>query len=706
MPVLSRTWPEQCHWKSRMPWMPPLAVGYLWDSCQVCSGCKRCYVVVFASLAAVLFWNDMHVRIYNSIPMSRLDAREVSNRSTVPGDVAWLAGAATISPPAPDPEPRKWQLPAPTESLLSAAPSPAAAIAHSEPRRRWSDGYLSRHCPEVSGKRGSPLADASITAAAAELAAARAAQMHVEVRPQTAWLADAPPTAPGAAQGPGHPATAALAVRQPIAHAEDGLQHREHEALGLSLPGNSARLTTAEVYGEHAEPIARNHACSSLDITEQLEDSQNQPMSPAGGGLDMQPNKGRRAPAAAQDLVEQVFLPDEHADVVPLRIRFGGSRSRTPTPTPRPLDDGEERGSGTDVVVNPAGCTDGAAGVVPTASVGGTHADPEPPASQADRGDGRLAPLSAQLGMEADLEPQPPTSIEQRDDVTGTFADAAVASKPVGDVRLLMPPSESVAAAVQQQNRLITIAQHSDSVQAVRMAEALPPPTPHAVRFDQSRPRHLPRSKTVWSAVQPASDQRFEPQNQRRPSYEQPAETLGSQPEAQPPTEFAAQPVAKSHPDIRFEAAATGPVAPPESPSPLASRGFLARLHFGGILRGRRWRRRSDGHMVDETILGARPRSDDGAAAAGCLYTPPRTPRRCLLKLSQHAQSGMQTGISGLGCLMSGHNEQLCAAQMLRMLLTTCLTTLRYCILAGLQTHTSLHAVFSSVSLHQQVAIW
>jgi len=560
----------------------------------------------------------------------------------------------------------------PAESASIATPRSLDVISQT-PQRRWSDGAASQR---------SPLSDASITAAAAELAAARAAGLQA----RALWQTPSPASAAAVVTSVCSPHTELPRTLLPDAQAwneskacdsleQTVLSPAKRAVDPISQPQASLHgTTTADPLTGHSEP--RSPADEELQLDLHLQDCshaadagrcswpvaalsgsasnrEEEPQalctsaeqSATGPAAEAYPasrtGNGWHPPASSSQRLPSDFGEDPAEDV-PLRVRFGGSRSRTPTP--HPSDDGgplveahstAASESHEDGVPAPHATLLASSAVergrllVDNAPI--QHAD----AAMATAGDAPSAhadssriQLDASAAMPAGSVPSAfagSVAPEQR----ATHADAAKALPHQLDVqqpgRPLMrwaPHAPHAASADQDpaqaqgfqhpssllprvmQDPVLRCGQQDDSVDPTAAVDLATPPLCGV---------QLP-AVVVEIHTQPASPRHMETQSRAplpRPNIE------GFVPEQTSPADAA-------RPSDRSASEAATPRAPAATPQ----RGLLARLPFAGVLRARRWRRRSDGHTVDETILGARPPSHDGGAVSAGFCTPPRTPRR------------------------------------------------------------------------------
>ena len=460
----------------------------------------------------------------------------------------------------------------------------------------------------MSVSRRSPLSDASITAAAAELAAARAAGGQR----QAVWQALSPAAAPP-------PMTTSGTQASTQAHTA---WTQTHGADTPAKASSSGGVLTAQA--EQQGSTAADHRSASH----------------LGNGLPPQ--------SAGTSVVPD--LDGSPSGAVSLRVHYGGSRSRTPTPHPsedgapmvgRPSAAGAGESDG-------EGAADGLAvvGVLPLAdrqSVHGTSSPAEHLTSpSAVDGDGEptrhvpgVKPVYGAIALgtagilrawvdstavakgatpaatheappKSQLLPNPPQPIQQ---LRTPLVRWGSAKAPVEAIELAPAPAQSCHPA-NSADSAPTPPAVSERMQQGNDAQPAASVSPEGAPPDSTQLQAFP----VSFPSQPANVHSMDPES-KAAACGRAAD--GSVLQARPPVDTGRTA------DWAASAAVT-----PRKAAATPQRGLLARLPFAGVLRGRRWRRRSDGHMVDETILGARPPSHDGGMVAAGLCTPPRTPRR------------------------------------------------------------------------------
>ena len=619
---------------------------------------------------------------------------------------------------------------------ISVTSSPAGRPSSQTPQRRWSDGAAS--------SRHLPLSDASITAAAAELAAARAAGLQARTLRQTPLPASTasaasvqspqPQAEEGSAMLHSHDASVSAPVPRPglsvaargeqadltasagmpgkkraapqcaeseqlralplDAYALDEgnslrspeLQQQPGSVRSSTLPGMSiasqpgiaadaamaADLPMVYVarpplpYGQHERDqplLGRPHAahpnsrsCNGAGLPDPASASKQGPPTVSVGAEQLPSSDAAEDPAASlfangwhpRSSVSRApsDLGGEPSDAIPLRVRFGGSRSGTPTPYPSDdgapsigahstaVSGGDEDGRSTSHATLLASCA-AERDRVPEDETRPQQLD----AATATAGDGLTAdagsgwvPVDVTMVTRAGLVPH--TSADSvAPEQWATYADAAATTSPQQlDRQQLGRPImrwAQHAAPTATADEAPAQAQESQHGTASRSQAVQEPASCHGQRDDDIGPAAVddPVSPALVSLQHPATIASF---------HTQPASLRSTDP--QPPGSSTMQEPGESvvQRDASTETAqqadgSTSAAVITRDVAATPQRGLLARLPFAGVLRARRWRRRSDGHTVDETILGARPPSHDGGAISAGICTPPRTPRRCVL---------------------------------------------------------------------------
>jgi len=558
-----------------------------------------------------------------------------------------------------------WAGTVPAGSTSTASPRSLRSTSQT-PQRRWSDGAASQR---------SPLSDASITAAAAELAVARAAGLQARTQWQTPLLARVHAEQPRTLLPDAQARSAGTALQSPEERRVFSPALQAVSPVSQSQ-GTLHAGTAADLFAGHSEPhspaddqqqadlpvqgcleAARVEACSwSEDImsgsalTQEQEPqalrisaqqyaagqpAEDHPASCMGNGWH---------PRSSFSRLPSDFGGDPAEDV-PLRVRFGGSRSRTPTP--HPSDDGGPL----------VGAHSTTAGGIQLDGWSARHvALPAPSAAEREHvsvadsrphhqerttaaaddvrlthaDSGRMptavaAATAAEILANASAASVPPEQWAIDPDAARTLPhqlDVQQPGRPIMRWAQRAAPTASAeqAPAQGQEPQCATSSlpqmmrdldsghgQHDNDVDPLAGTDLADSPLdgvqlPAVTATSHSQPAHLRALESMSRDPLPMQDREGIMMERRSPGN------------------------AVRQADQSASAHIT-----PRDGAATPRRGLLARLPFAGVLRARRWRRRSDGHTVDETILGARPPSHDGGVVSAGFCTPPRTPRRYML---------------------------------------------------------------------------
>ena len=612
---------------------------------------------------------------------------------------------------------------------ISVTSSPPARSASQMPQRRWSDGATSRH---------SPLSDACITAAAAELAAVRAAGLQA----RELWQTPSPASAASAASARSPQPQAKVAPPMTQLHVADGLTPLPRPALSVGargeqsdaaalagMPGRERASSQCTEPEQLPAPPPSFHAWDDSNILRSAEEQQqpgtlpsptlptadtashprgvphaamaavlpadrmakhlplyaprDRPMLGCSDAAhhDSRPSDGILFPdltsaliwgppmvsICAQQLQPRGGSVDRTAshsvngwhprlsvtaglgvavrpDAVPLRVRFGGSRSGTPTPYPS--DDG---GPSTDAHSTTAGGSHADGGSISHAAVLAPSAADMDHVQVSDAVNQHLNAAAAAArdipsahddSVTARIGVDPSTAAELLPDASDSLAPEwatheHAAKTPLQQFDVQQPGRPTICWAQDAAPTVRTPAAEAQEPQYVSPALAQTvqkPASCHDQRDDDGGPA------AVIDLAIPLSDGVQLPAINAE-SYAQPA--LRASRELQPRSSLLKHEAEVSVPQQCYPAGiayqadpSTAAALIPGDAAATPQRGLLARLPFARLLRARRWRCRSDGHTVDETILGARPPSHDGGALPAGFCTPPRTPRRCVLIFS------------------------------------------------------------------------